>query len=388
MPAPARLPTTRWSRSVRDVALVATNVKPPPAPALRALLALGRWLRQAREGLLPPQAVVVERTLALLEIRALGVAAELDVARLVGERPRTTADLAAATATDPDALDRVLALLAATGCFRRGRDGRWHNTRLSAALCDDHEYAMRGWARFFAGGRVLRIIAEADSAVATGGSATSAATGMGFFEWAHEGDPEFGRSFDAAMRDASASVARSLSAVVDLDGVRTVCDVGGGTGMLLATLLAEHPALHGILFDLPAVVERAAPLLSGAAEPGVADRVRIVGGSFFDRLPAADRLVLVSVVHDWDDDRAVDILRSCRAALPDGGRVLLVETVRDPDRPGFIDRHTDLLMLLLTGAGRERTAAELERLWQAAGLRSIRTWRLVTMQTVFELAAA
>lgn len=334
--------------------------------------------------MLPANAAMIERTFALIEVRALGIAAELDLAGLVETRPRTSADLAEATGTDPDALERLLELLASTGCFRRSRDGRWRNTRISSTLRSDDPSSVRGWAQFFGGRDHFRIWAEADHAIATGGSATRAATGQEFFEWAHEGDPEFGRRFDAAMRDGSNGVARSFAAIVDLDGARTVCDVGGGTGTLLAVLLARHPRLRGVLFDLPEVVGRASDVLERA---GVDDRVEVVAGSFFEPVPGADRIVLVSIVHDWDDGHAREILRRCRAALPPAGRLLVVEPVLDPARPPFIERHTDLLMLVLTGAGRERTGDQLRALFADAGLRVTRTWLLATMQTVFELEA-
>jgi hypothetical protein len=325
---------------------------------------------------------MIERTFALIEVRALGIAAELDLADLVEMRPRTSADLATATGTDPDALERLLELLASTGCFRRGRDGLWRNTRISSTMRTDHPSSVRGWTQFFGGRDHFRIWAEADHAIATGGSATRAATGREFFEWAHEGDPEFGRRFDAAMRDGSNGVARSFAEIVDLDGARTVCDVGGGTGTLLAVLLARHPQLRGVLFDLPEVAGRGSDVLERA---GVDGRVDVVGGSFFEQVPSADRIVLVSIVHDWDDQRAIEILRRCRAALPPAGKLLVVEPVLDSTRPPFIERHTDLLMLVLTGAGRERTAEQLRALFADAGVRVTRTWLLATMQTVFEL---
>jgi hypothetical protein len=357
-------------------------VRPPPQPALRALLRLRARLRRWREGVVPPYAAMIERAFALIEARALGIAAELDLADLVEARPRTSAELAEATQTDADALDRLLQLLAATGCFRRGRDGRWRNNRLSSTLRSEHPFSVRAFTRFICGRDHLRIWAEAEHAVRTGGSATRVATGQEFFEWAHAGDPEFGRRFDAAMRDGSNGVARSFAEIVDLHGARTVCDVGGGTGTLLAVLLARHPHLRGVLYDLPEVVVRSAGVLEGA---GVDGRVEVVAGSFFEQVPAADRIVLVSIVHDWDGERACEILRRCRAALPPTGRLLVVEPVLDPTRPPFVERHTDLLMLVLTGAGRERTDAQLRALFAAAGLRVTRTWLLATMQTVFEL---
>lgn len=359
------------------------ETRPPPALALRAVLRARSALRRSRESMLPEHVAMLERTFAVIEVRALGIAAELDLAELVEARPRTSAELAAELDADADAVERLLCLLGATGCFRADAEGRWSNTKLSSVLRDAHPSSMRGWARFFAGADHFRIWADADRSIATGESATRAVTGHNFFEWAHETGIDAGERFDDAMRDGSRLVARSFVEVVDLDGATTICDVGGGTGALLGAVLEQNPAMRGVLFDLPAVVARGDAL----DQPGIVDRIEIVGGSFFEAVPRADRIVLVSIVHDWDDERAVEILRTCRESLPEDGRLLVVEPTLDPTRPPLIERHTDLLMLVLTGAGRERTRADFDRLFSASELRVTRTWLLATMQTVYELEA-
>jgi hypothetical protein len=190
--------------------------------------------------------------------------------------------------------------------------------------------------------------------------------------------------FDGAQRDGSRLVGLSILREVDLDGVTTICDVGGGTGRLLAQLLAGHADRRGVLFDLPDVVIGAEELL---AEAGVDNRVEVVGGSFFEAVPpGADRYILVSVIHDWDDDRAIEILRQCAWAMSGDARILVVDQVVDPSEAPLISRHSDLLMLVLTGAGRERTDEQFRELFHAAGLRVSRTFRLATPQTVYELA--
>jgi hypothetical protein len=330
---------------------------------------------------------VIVDTLAVAQARALGVAAELDLAGLLADKPRTAADLADRVGADPDATERLLELLATAGYFRRGRRGRrgrWRNTRQSAVLRSDHPLSMRDWARFFGGGPYLRFWAAADHSVRTGGSAVEAVTGREFFTWSTEVDPESGWRFDGAQRDGSRLVGLSLRREVDLADVTTICDVGGGTGRLLAQLLENDDGRRGVLFDLPDVVTGAPPLLR---EAGVEDRVAVVGGSFFESVPTgADRYVLVSVVHDWDDRRAVTILERCAAAARPDARVLVVEQVIDPTEAPLVGRHTDLLMLVLTGAGRERTDEQFRDLFGRAGLRVTRTFRLATPHTVYELA--
>jgi hypothetical protein len=149
--------------------------------------------------------------------------------------------------------------------------------------------------------------------------------------------------------------------------MRRVVDVGGGRGTLLAAVLASRPDLHGIVFDLPEVVAGAAETLRAA---GVAERCAIESGDFFVAVPAgADGYLLANVLHDWDDDRSVAILRNCRRAIQGDGRVLIVERMifSDPERslPTLL---SDLNMLVLTG-GQERTEEEYARLFAGANLR-------------------
>jgi hypothetical protein len=145
-----------------------------------------------------------------------------------------------------------------------------------------------------------------------------------------------------------------------------VCDVGGGTGTLLSRILREHRDATGVLYDLPAVVARSGPVLEAA---GVADRVEVVGGSFFDGVPpGCDRYLMQAIVHDWDDDSCVTFLSHCRTAMAPDGRVLVVEAlVPEHDGDHFI-KAVDLEMLVDTGAGRERTRAEFGALFARAGL--------------------
>lgn len=332
---------------------------------------------------MPANAQVIVDSLAIIQQRALGIAAELDMAEKLHAQPMTAGDLAAAIGTEPDATERLLSLLATGGYFRQDRRGRWRNTRQSAVLRADHPMSSRDWTRFYGGGPHLRFWAEADHSIRTGGSAVEQLTGEEFFTWSTELDPASGQLFDRAMRDGSRLVGLSMRREVDLDGVTTICDVGGGTGRLLVDLLEHAPGRRGILFDLPDVVDGADPVLTRG---GVRDRVEIVGGSFFESVPpGADRYVLVSVIHDWDDDRAVDILTNCGAALEGDARILVVDQLIDPTEAPLLSRQADLLMLILTGAGRERTAEQFHELFARAGLEVSRTFRLATPHVVHEL---
>jgi hypothetical protein len=160
-----------------------------------------------------------------------------------------------------------------------------------------------------------------------------------------------------------------------------VVDVGGGQGALLAAILAANPQARGVLFDLPHVVAGAAPQLRAA---GVADRCEVVGGSFFETVPAGgDVYLLRAVVHDWDDAQATAILRACRRAMDPAARLLLVERVIAPGNTPDPNRFSDLNMLVMLG-GQERTATEFAALYQAAGLRLTRVLPLPDAASLIE----
>ena len=166
--------------------------------------------------------------------------------------------------------------------------------------------------------------------VRTGESAFCELHGMVLWEyWAAH--PEEAAVFDAAMTSLSPGVVDALVGSYDFSGTRTLADIGGGQGELLARILAAYPALRGILFDQPDVVRSAGALLERA---GVADRCEVVGGSFFETVPAgADAYLLKSVIHDWDEEAAIEILRTCRAAMDEHGKLLVVERVIRPGLP-------------------------------------------------------
>ncbi|MGH3925747.1 MAG: methyltransferase, partial [Pseudonocardiaceae bacterium] len=202
--------------------------------------------------------------------------------------------------------------------------------------------------------------------VRTGRPAWERVTGLPAFEFLAQ-HPDQAATFNAAMADHTRSVAPTIIASYDFSRFGTLVDVGGGDGTLIAAILNGVPGLRGVLFDLPAGVEGAAKTLAAA---GVADRCEVATGDFFTSVPdGADAYLLKSVIHDWDDERAVAILRSCRRAMPADGTILVVEPVLpakvdSPEMTGTV--MSDINMLVSTG-GRERTEDQFRALSTAAG---------------------
>jgi hypothetical protein len=298
------------------------------------------------------------RTTALLY-----VAARLGLADLLADGPQSSPELARRTGAHAPALHRILRGLVALGVLWEEDDGQFALTRLGALLRAGAPGHACG-AAIIDGQEYVAAWADLLHTALTGETAFNHAFGM--TPWEHRAlHPELGDLFSAALREETAQAAGAISAAYDFSPFGTVADVGGGHGSLLAAILKAHPAVAGILFDRAHVVADAGPCLEQA---GVAARCRLVGGDFFDRLPSgADACILKSVIHDWDDERSLTILRNCHKAMERGKTLLLVERVV-PDRAAD-DPDTVLLdvhMLAVTG-GRERSEAEYRALFAAAG---------------------
>ena len=291
--------------------------------------------------------------------RAIYVAAELGIADHLAGGPMTAGQLARATQAHEPSLYRVLRLLASLGVLAE-QDGRSFGlTVLGERLRADVPASVRSWAMLvdvLGGVAAFEPIIET---VRTGRPGFNIAHGMTVHEFFAQ-HPQRAQRFQAAMSERTGAVAPTVAAGYDFSGLRTIADIGGGTGTLLAAILRAHGHLRGVLFDRPAVAIRAAEVLEAA---GVAGRCQIVAGDFFDGVPqGADGYILATVLLDWDDARAVQILANCRRAMASGGRVLIIERLIADDPADAVPvLLSDLNMLVITG-GQERTTAEYGRL--------------------------
>jgi O-methyltransferase len=282
--------------------------------------------------------------------KAVGAAADLNLAEELAEGPRPVAELAQATGADPDALYRILRALATEGVFAEGEPGVFRNTELSEGLRSDD------WQAF---GHLFGSVFY--DAVGTLDPHTSEATfarrfGTDFWAWL-EAAPAERAAFDTAMAGGKDRPADRLAGVEWHEG-DVVVDVGGGNGALLRALLRRRPELRGIVLDLPETVRDEAAL--GA-------RLEFVAGSFFEAVPAGDAYVLAGILHDWNDERASAILRTIRRDAPEHARLLVVESVIEHGNDPNGAKWLDLLMLVL--GGRERTEAEWRALLGGVGFR-------------------
>lgn len=311
----------------------------------------------------PPFAQLMEMNDGYIVPRALQIAAELGIADVLADGARDVDDLAAATTTDPQALYRWLRVLASHGVFSEIASRRFALTPLAQPMRSDVPDSVRSWITLDSR-LTFPVFADALASLRTGQPAHEQVFGAPFFQHLAQ-EPELAEMFDAAMADHARHVGAALLDVYDFSSCERIVDVGGGTGTLLATLLRGLPDVTGVLFDLPHVADRARDTLTDA---GVADRCKIVPGDFFAAVPSGgDVYTLSLVIHDWENQDAIVILRNCRDALPPDGCVVLLEHVipeGDEPHPGKL---LDLVMLVAVG-GRERTKREYAELLAAAGL--------------------
>ncbi|MEU0489135.1 methyltransferase [Nocardiopsis sp. NPDC006139] len=314
----------------------------------------------------------------------VGGAVRLGLPDALGEGEATVAELARALDARADTLERLLRALEAVELVAETGPGRYTLTQAGHLLRTDHPDSRAAIARFYTDALLLDSWRELPQSVRDGSVAFERVHGTSFFEHL-DGHPDRAEMFHAAMADGTRGTARVLPDAYDFAPFSTVVDVGGGDGTLISAVLARHPHLAGVLFDAPGGAARAPAVLEKA---GVADRCSVVAGDFFRSLPAGDVMLLKSIVHDWDDERAATILSRCREAVADGGRLLLVEPML-PDGPGAagppVPFLSDLNMLVNTG-GRERTRADFEALCARTGfaLESVRTLPAPSGNTLVE----
>jgi SAM-dependent methyltransferase len=280
---------------------------------------------------------------------------------------------------DPQATFRLLRGCATLGLVSYDADSGFAATPLLGMLAKDNPANMRGLALALTAPGHWDSWGRFAEAVATGTRQTLMALGDEIWDYYAKVRDE-AAWFSEGMTGMTAAVAQATARVIDTHGVRTVADIGGANGAMLHALLIKDPALQGIVLDLPHVAEMA---VDHARKLGLLDRVGVIGGDFFERVPPADLYLLKHIMHDWSDAECVCILENCRRAMRPGGRVAVIElSLGEIGEPGIAPL-MDLNMLVMI-TGRERTLKEYEALFDAAGLRLSTVTRTGTPMVLME----
>ena len=310
---------------------------------------------------------------------ALHVATRLSIAERLAHGPRPVADLAAETGVKADFLYRVLRALASVGIFTETAP-RTFGLNLPAEFLKKGPGSLGDGLDFIADPLHFQAYAEMLYSVRTGVPGGEKVVGMPLFEFLSK-NPEWAVSFNNAMTAFSASVMPAVLKAYDFSGIDVLVDVAGGHGQVLTSVLREYPAIKGVLFDVPHVIDGAGPLLAAS---GVAERCRTESGDFFKAVPAGDAYIMKHIIHDWDDDRAVAILQSIhRAMTRPNGRLMLLEAVIAPGDATDMGKLIDLEMMMMPG-GKERTAGEFAAIFKRAGFELTRVVPTESMLSVVE----
>ena len=310
-------------------------------------------------------------------------AAMFSIADHLAKAPATAEEIADAEGTDPSAIFRLLRTCASLGLVKYAGDSRFAGTSLLDTLRKDNPRSLRAiavswplpghwlpWGRF-------------TEAVKTGKSQTVPALGAGLFEYFATNAAE-AAAFTESMTNLTSTIAKETAKRINTSGVRTVADIGGAGGTMVHALLQFDPDLHGIVFDRPQVVASAR---AEAMKLGLQERVTAVGGDFFESVPEADLYLLKHILHDWDDEACICILKNCRRALRPRGRIAVIELFLGEIGEAGISTLFDATMMVMS-SGRERSLVEYQRLFEAAGLAATTITRTTTPMVILEAAVA
>src|SRR5689334_6189804 len=300
--------------------------------------------------------------------RAVYVFSKLGIPDLLASGPKTADELASATKTHAPSLYRVLRALATTGFVTATADGRFAQTPVSEALVTDAPGSLRWFTISELGQEHYPAWGNLMHSVKTGEIAFDNFFGADVWKYFQQ-NPEDAAIFNNSMSNMTAAVNEAITSLYDFSQFGTIVDIGGGHGGLITAILNKNSEVKGVLFDAPEVIDGARPKIEAA---GLADRIETVAGDFFKAVPAGgDAYIMKWIIHDWDDEKAITILKNCRSRMKPNAKVIVVDSVvPENDEPDF-SKFFDLNMMVMTG-GKERTAKEFAELLDAAGFRLLR----------------
>jgi hypothetical protein len=321
-----------------------------------------------------PQEVILNFVNGFWIARAIYLAAQLGVAdHFEHHQPQTITQLATATETDSRSLYRLLRALASVGIFAEVAEQTFILTPLAATLQSN----IPGSTRY----AILAQMGDDHSlgwsnglqSLKTGAIAFDSVTGISLWEY-YAQHPEAGKVFSESMSNMGLASAQAVVGSYDFSGLSTIADLGGAQGSLISAIVRANSHLTGVLFDLPEIIKTVQ----------VDQRIQPVAGNFFESVPAGmDAYLMRCILHDWDDEKASTILRNCHQAMPDHGKLLLIESIIPPGNAPSPAKFMDVIMLLMTG-GWERTQAEYAALLRSSGFELTRVIPTHSMSSIIE----
>lgn len=315
-----------------------------------------------KQNTVPPPVQLFEIATGFMKAQAIYVAAKLGIADLLKDGPKKVDELANITGVHGNSLYRLLRALASIGIFAEKDDGSFELTPMASALQSDISMSLRPYVLLLGDKSWWNPWGNLLHSVKTGETAFDHIFGMSYSEYLKT-HPDIAKIFNECMTSVSCAHNPAIVGSYDFSSFQKIVDVGGGHGSLLTAILKANPTLTGILFDLPHVINSCDKL-----DSELSGRCEVIGGDFFEEVPAGgDAYILKQIIHDWNDDLSIKILRNCHKAMTDGGRVLVIETVIEPGNAPSITKLFDLHVLVTAPGAKERVESEFRSLLNAAG---------------------
>jgi O-methyltransferase domain/Dimerisation domain len=335
---------------------------------------------RARADGIPPQAQLMQMAMGFMMSDLLGTAVKLGLADHLADGPKTAEELARPTGTHAPTLYRLLRTLSSHGLFAEDSERRFALTALSEPLRTGVPGSVKTSVQMITGDFFKGTFANLTHSVETGKTAFEKKFGANLFEYLST-RPEDALMFSDLMVRFHGPETAAVAAAYDFSGVGTIADVGGATGNMITTILAKNPAMTGLIYDLPHNEAVAAALVGSR---GMSERVKFEVGNFFESVPAGyDAYLMSHIIHDWNEEQCLTILRNCRRAMGPKSRLLIVEFVLPTGNVFHPGKMTDMIMLTIPG-GEERTEQQYRELLAKAGFRLERVVRTESAASVVE----
>lgn len=320
---------------------------------------------------LSPRDHLIEKLSAEWVSRSIYVAARLGIADQLEGGSMSIDDLAVATKTHPEALTKLLRLLAGNEIFLETSDRCFSNTDASRLLLSSHPDSLYAFTLFY-GEDLHKSFGELLSSIRSNKPAFELAYQQPIYSYLRE-NPSRALLYHHAVKEESKGAIDAILAAYDFSEFKTLYDIGGGEGHVLEGIVKRHPKIKGRLFDLPEV-----------AGMIINSHFRSESGDFFFAVPpGGDGYLLKSILHGWDDDKALQILQNCHKAMHSKSKLLVIEVLLNASTPMRFGACMDLLMLTLTG-GKERSGDELGDLLQRAGFKIEKTYKTTSEFHIIE----
>lgn len=311
---------------------------------------------------LPPPVQLFEIATGFMKSQAIYVAAKLGIADLLKDGVKNVEELARITGVHSHSLYRLLRALASIGIFTENENGYFELTPMASALRNDVPMSLRPYLMLLGDKSWWHSWGNLLHSVKTGEAAFDRLFGKGYTEYL-EKHPDLAQIFNETMSSVSQAHNPAIVASYDFSGFQKIVDVGGGHGSLITTILQANPFSTGVLFDLPHVINSIDRI-----DANISDRCEIVGGDFFEQVPAGgDLYILKQIIHDWDDETSLKILKNCHQAMSKNGRIIGIDAIIEPGNTPSVTKFFDLHMLVTAPGGKERTEAEFRSLFEKAG---------------------